>query len=304
MKSQRIYSMELETKGKLMLDEPLSLHNSLHLGGKARYFLLASDTDDVSKATAFAERENLPILIMGNGSNILFLDEGFSGVVMGTENMKKIEVDGTKMIAEAGASLSEVIKIAKEYSLSGIEELIGIPGSVGGASVMNASAFDCWIGEYIKAAKVLKNGKELNLSEFEFDYRKSSLSDEIVLDIEFEFEEKEKKFIEDKITEIMEIRRRKQPFISGEIGTCGSVFKNPPEASAGELIEKAGCKGMNVGNVKVSEKHCNFFLTVPGATSEDFIDLIGRVRDKVKKNSGVDLELEVKVIGKEKEIQI
>ena len=296
--------MELETKGSLMLDEPLSLHSSLHLGGRTNYFLLASETDDISKATAFAERENLPILIMGKGSNILFLDEGFSGVVIGTENLKKTEVDGSKMIAGAGTSLSEVIKIAKESSLGGIEELIGIPGSVGGASVMNASAFDCEIGEYINTAKVLRNGGELNLSEFEFGYRKSSLSDEIVLEVEFEFDKKEKKDIEDKIIEIMEIRRSKHPFISEKIGTCGSVFKNPERHSAGELIEKAGCKGMSIGNVKVSEKHCNFFLTSPGATSKDFIDLIGRVRDKVKENSRFDLELEVKVIGKEKEIHV
>jgi UDP-N-acetylmuramate dehydrogenase len=296
--------MELEVKGKLMLDEPLSLHSSLHLGGKAGYFLLASDADDISKTTAFAEREELPVLIIGKGSNILFSDEGFSGVVICTEKMKRIEVDGAKMIAEAGASLSEVIKVAKESSLSGIEELIGIPGSIGGAAVMNASAFNCEIGKYINAVKVLRNGKELNLSEFGFGYRESSLSDEIVLDVEFEFDKKEKKDIEDKIIEIMEIRRRKHPFVSEEIGTCGSVFKNPKPHSAGELIERAGCKGMNVGSVKVSEKHCNFFLTAPGATSEDFIDLIGRVRDKVKKNSRFDLELEVKIIGKEKEIHI
>lgn len=296
--------MELEVKSKMLLDEPLSSHTSLHLGGKARYFLLASDTDDVSKATAFAERERLPVLIMGWGSNILFLDEGFSGLVIGTENMKKIEVDGSGIVAEAGAGLSEVIKVAKESSLGGIEELIGIPGSVGGASVMNASAFDCEIGEYINTVRVLRNGEELNLSEFKFGYRESSLSDEIVLDVEFEFDEKEKSDIEDKLIEIMEIRRSKHPFISDKIGTCGSVFKNPTSISAGELIEKSGCKGMSIGRVKVSEKHCNFFLTEPGATSRDFIDLIGRVRDRVKKNSRFDLELEVKVIGKEKEIHI
>jgi UDP-N-acetylmuramate dehydrogenase len=296
--------MGLEVKGKLMLDEPLSFHSSLHIGGKAKYFLLASDADDIARATAFAEKENLPVLIMGKGSNILFADEGFYGVVIGTEDMKEIEINGNRIFAQAGAILSEVIKIAKEASLSGIEELIGIPGSVGGASVMNASAFDCWVGDYIKTAKVLRNGQELNLSELEFGYRKSSLSDEIVLDIEFELNSKDRKYIEDKIIEIMEIRRRKHPFISGKIGTCGSVFKNPEGSSAGELIEKAGCKGMSIGSVQVSLKHCNFFLTVPGATSRDFIDLIGRVRDKVKKNSGVDLELEVKVIGKEKEVQI
>jgi UDP-N-acetylmuramate dehydrogenase len=296
--------MELEIKDDVLLDEPLSSHTSLHLGGRAKYFMMAENTKNISGAISFSKERELPIYMIGWGSNILFSDEGFSGMVICTERMKKIEVNGFKMIAEAGTGLSEIIKVAKESSLGGIEELIGIPGSVGGASVMNASAFDCGIGEYIRTAKVLKNGEELKLSEIEFDYRKSSLSGEIVLEIEFEFDEKEKKDIEDKIIEIMEIRKRKHPFISEEIGTCGSVFKNPEGTSAGELIEKAGCKGMNVGSVRVSEKHCNFFLTVPGATSEDFVDLIRRVRDRVKNNSGVDLELEVKVIGEEKEIQI
>jgi UDP-N-acetylmuramate dehydrogenase len=296
--------MELEIKDDILLDEPLSLHTSLHLGGRAKYFMMAENTKDISRAISFAKEKELPSYMIGWGSNVLFSDEGFSGIVICTEKMRKIEIDGFKVIAEAGAGLSEVIKIAKESSLGGIEELIGIPGSVGGASVMNASAFDCEIGDYISTAKVLRNDEEFNLIELEFGYRKSSLSDEIVIDIEFEFKEKDKKDIEDKIVEIMEFRRRKHPFISEEIGTCGSVFKNPEGHSAGELIEKAGCKGMSIGGVKVSEKHCNFFLTTPGATSEDFIDLIRRVRDKVKANSGVDLELEVKVIGEEKEIQI
>ena len=296
--------MELEIKDDILLDEPLSLHTSLHLGGRAKYFMMAENIKDISRAIYFAGEKGLPSYMIGWGSNILFSDEGFSGMVICTEKMKKIRVDGFKVIAEAGTGLSEVIKIAKESSLGGIEELIGIPGSVGGASVMNASAFDCAIGDYISTAKVLRNGKEFNLIELEFDYRKSSLSGEIVLELEFEFDEKEKKDIEDKIIEIMEFRRSKHPFISEEIGTCGSVFKNPPEISAGELIEKAGCTGMNIGSVRVSEKHCNFFLTVPGATAGDFIDLIKRVRDRVKRNSGVTLELEVKVIGEEKEIQI
>lgn len=296
--------MGLETKGKLMLAEPLSSHTSLHIGGKARYFLIAADSDDIAKAKNFAKEEDMPIMLIGKGSNVLFSDEGFSGIVVSTENMKKIEVRGTRIIAQAGANLSEVIKVAKKASLSGIEKLIGIPGSVGGASVMNASAFDCEISEYIKAVKVLKDGTECRIEDMRFDYRKSSLSDEFVVEIEFEFNKREKKYIENKISEIMEYRRKNHPTIIGDIGTCGSVFKNPRDSFAGELIEQAGCKGMNIGGVKVSEKHCNFFLTESGARAKDFIELVKKVRDKVKENFGISLELEVKVIGKEKEIRI
>ena len=296
--------MELKTKGKLMKDEPLSSHTSLRIGGKAKYLLVAANSGDISIAKNFAEKEDIPIMIIGNGSNILFSDEGFSGMVISTKDMKKIEVQGTKIIAQAGASLSEVIKVAREASLSGIEKLIGIPGSVGGASVMNASAFDCEICEYIKAVKVLKDGAECRIEDMQFGYRKSSLSDEFVVEIEFKFSKREKEYIENKISEIMEYRRKKHPLVTGKIGTCGSVFKNPPNSSAGELIEQAGCKGMSIGEVKVSLQHCNFFLTEPGARSKDFIELIETVRDKVKEKFGVTLELEVKVIGKEKEIQI
>ncbi len=296
--------MELEKKGRFILDEPLSLHNSLHIGGKARYFFMADDKDDVSKGRIFAVKEEIPILIIGNGSNILFSDEGFSGLVISTQNMNKIEVNEDKVIAKAGANLSDVIKISKEYSLSGIESLIGIPGSVGGASIMNASAFGSEIGEFIRTAKVLRDNIEVRIEDISFGYRKSSLSDEIVLEIEFLFEKKEKKLIENKIVEIIELRRKKQPVLSDGIGTCGSVFKNPEGYSAGELIEKAGLKGMSVGGVRISDKHCNYFLTERDPTSKDFVDLANKVRDKVKRDFGITLELEVKVIGKEKEEQI
>jgi len=296
--------MELGTKGKLMMNELLSFHNSLHIGGEARYFLNAADKDDIFNAKVFAEEEGFPILVMGKGSNMLFSDEGFSGIVISTVNMKKINVEGTKMIAEAGVSLSELIEFAKESSLSGLESLFGIPGSVGGASVMNAGAFGCEIGEYIKAATVLRNGMEVKIEDMRFDYRKSSLSDEIVLGLEFLMKKKEKKYIEDKISETIEMRRKKQPIFSKKKGTCGSVFKNPDGYSAGELIEKSGFRGMNIGGVRVSKKHCNYFLTDSSATSEDFMELIKRIRNKVKKDFGITLELEVKVIGKEKEIQI
>ncbi len=296
--------MELEVKGKMLFDEPLSAHTSLHLGGKARYFLMSSDADDISEAVSFAREEGLTSFVMGKGSNILFSDEGFSGIIICTENMKKLDVYNNKLTAQAGVSLSDAINVAKESSLSGFESLSGIPGSVGGASVMNAGAFGCEIGNYIKSAKVLRDGEEVKLTDIQFDYRQSSFSDEIVLEVEFSLTEREKGEIENKIKEINTLRKEKQPVFSKELGTCGSVFKNPEGLAAGKLIEKSGCKGMRTGGAIVSEKHCNYFLTTPGATSRDFIELIKVVRDEVERKLGITLELEVKVIGKEKEVEI
>ncbi len=296
--------MELKVEGKVFMDELLSKHTTLRLGGEARYFLTAANPSDISKAVSFAREKNLPSFLMGRGSNILFSDEGFSGIVISTVNMGKINVNNDKMIVQSGANLSDAINVAKGYSLSGFEYLVGIPGSVGGASIMNAGAFGCEIGDYIESVKVLRDGKEVQIDDILFDYRRSSLSDEIVTEVEFVLTKEEKREIENRIKEIAELRKNKQPVISGKTGTCGSVFKNPEGHSAGELIEKFGLKGMKVGGAEVSRKHCNYFITSPEATFRDFIELVKVVREKVRKEMGITLELEVKVIGKEKEIQI
>ncbi len=296
--------MELKVEGKMFKNEPLAAHTTLRLGGRSKYFLLAANFNDISKAITYAGENGLSSFVMGRGSNILFSDKGFSGIVVDTMDMVEISVDKTRMIAQSGASLSDVINVAKENSLSGLECLIGIPGSVGGASVMNAGAFDCEIGDYIESVKVLREGKEIKIDNILFDYRRSSLCGEIITEVEFSLSEGEKKQIESKIKEIAELRRNKQPVISKNSGTCGSVFKNPKGHSAGELIEKSGLKGMKIGGVEVSRKHCNYFLTAPEATSRDFIELIKKVREKVGRETGITLELEVKVIGEEKEIQV
>jgi UDP-N-acetylmuramate dehydrogenase len=296
--------MELKVEGKMFVDESLSAHTTLRLGGRAKYFLMAANSSDIFKAVSYARENKLACFVMGKGSNVLFSDKGFSGIVVNTLDMGKIDVDKNRMIAQSGANLSDVIDVAKEYSLSGLEYLIGIPGSVGGASVMNAGAFDCEIGDYIESAKVLREGKEVKINDILFDYRQSSLSGEIIIEVEFSLSEGEKRQIENEIKEIAELRKNKQPIISAGVGTCGSVFKNPEDFSAGELIEKSGLKGMKVGGAEVSRKHCNYFLTTPEATSRDFIELVKLVREKVRKETGITLELEVKVIGEEKEIQV
>lgn len=296
--------MELQTKGKLLSGELLSSHTSLHLGGEAKYFLFASDWEDISKSLSFAREKNIPSFIIGEGSNVLFLDEGFSGIVITTKNMRKIDIEDNKLIAQSGASLSEVINVAKESSLSGFESLIGIPGSVGGASVMNAGAFNCEIGDYIETARVFRDGRGVRIEDIGFSYRDSSLSEEIVLEIEFALNKKRKEYIEKEIREKIKLRKENQPSFSEGVGTCGSVFKNPEGYTAGELIEQAGLKGMKVGGVRVPEEHGNYFLTDPGSKARDFIEMVRLVRDKVKEKFGVILKMEVKVVGKEGQVQI
>jgi len=296
--------MELKTEGKMFKDEPLSAHTTLRLGGKAKYFLLAANSSDISKAISYARENSLASLVMGRGSNILFSDEGFSGIVVNTVGMTEFNVNKTRITVQSGTNLSEVVNVSKENSLSGLECLIGIPGSVGGASVMNAGAFGCEIGDYIESVKVLREGEEVKIDDILFDYRQSSLNGEIITEVELSLREEGKRQIENKIKEITERRRNRQPIITAGMGTCGSIFKNPEGHSAGELIEKSGLKGMKIGGAEVSRKHCNYFLTASDATSRDFIDLVKLVREKVEKTTGIILELEVKVIGKEKEIQI
>ncbi|MEO0292717.1 MAG: UDP-N-acetylmuramate dehydrogenase [candidate division WOR-3 bacterium] len=296
--------MELKTEGKILMNEPLSSHTSLHLGGKAKYFLFAETTNDIAKAISFAEKKEIPFFIIGKGTNLLFLDEGFSGIVISTLNLERITVIPPKLIAEAGASLSKVINTAKENSLSGIESLWGIPGSIGGAVVMNAGAFGCEIGNFVSSIKVLRKNKEEKIKEIQFGYRSSNLKGEVVLEVELILKEEEKEKIEEKIKEVIKLRKEKQPFIPEGIGTCGSVFKNPLGLSAGELIEKAGLKGTKIGRVRISNDHCNYFLVEPGASSSDFLELVRFVKEKVKNLFKIDLELEVIIIGKEKEIKI
>ncbi len=294
----------LKIKGELLMGESLSNHTFLRLGGKAKYFLFANNAEDIIKAITFSYREGIPNYIIGKGSNVLFLDEGFSGLIITTERMDEIVLEEDKIRAQAGATLNHLINCAKEASLSGIESLVDIPGSIGGASVMNAGAFECEIGDWIIAASVLRDGKVQRLTNINFGYRESSLTNEIVLEVELLLKEEEREKIEKKIQKAKELRKISQPELSVRMGTCGSVFKNPEGFSAGKLIEKAGLKGKRIGGAEISRKHGNFILTSPSSSSNDVVNLIRLVKDEVRKILGINFETEVVIVGKEKEIQI
>jgi len=294
----------LEIKGELKRKEPLSSHTYLRVGGEARYFLYVASMDDMRKSIEFCEGKGIPYYIIGNGSNVLFLDEGFKGLVMTTKRMNRILLEEDMIRAEAGASLLEIIKCCKDACLSGFESLTGVPGTIGGAVVMNAGAYGTEIGEFVSSISVLRGSEISHLEEFQFGYRYSTLKREIVLDVNLLLEKGNRKEIENRMEEISKKRRSRLPKIPSHIGTCGSVFKNPEGGHAGNLIEQAGLKGRRVGGALISMDHANYILTDPSATSEDVIELIRRVRDEVEKKFGVILETEVVIIGKEEETQI
>jgi len=296
--------MELEVKGELKEKEPLSKHTTLQLGGEAQYFLYAEDIDDIIKSISFCNNNRLPYYIIGRGSNLLFLDDGFSGMVITTEKLDRIEVDGNIILSQAGAPLNDVINRSKIESLSGLESLIGIPGTVGGAVIMNAGAYGCEIGEFVLAVSVIREGDIIQIKDFNFGYRNSSLKGEIILNVILRLNMGNRGEIEHKMNEVLKTRMKNLPQIPDHIGTCGSVFKNPVDGHAGILIEKSGLKGLKIGGSMISREHANYIITEKTASSKDVVELIRRVRNKVYEKFGIMLETEVIVVGKEKEIQI
>jgi UDP-N-acetylmuramate dehydrogenase len=296
--------MELEVKGELKEKEPLSKHTTLRLGGKAQYFLYAEDIDDIIKSISFCDNNRLPYYVIGRGSNVLFLDDGFNGMVITTERLDRIEVDENIILVQAGASLEDVINRSKIESLSGLESLIGIPGTVGGAVVMNAGAYGCEIGGFVSAVSVIRRGDIIQLKDFNFGYRDSSLKGKIILDVTLKLNRGNRDKIETKMHEVLKTRMKNLPQLPDNIGTCGSVFKNPVNSHAGMLIEKSGLKGLKIGGSMISREHANYIITEMTANSKDVVVLIRKVRKKVYEKFGIMLKTEVVIVGKEKEIQI
>ncbi|MBN1445671.1 MAG: UDP-N-acetylmuramate dehydrogenase [Candidatus Omnitrophica bacterium] len=287
--------------GKVKVEEkvPLSSMTSFRTGGPARYFAAPSDREEAQEVIAASEKSHEPLLVLGNGTNILISDEGFSGVVLSTQNLNKITVEGEKIVCGAGTRLQTVIKTALEHSLAGMEFLAGVPGSAGGAVILNAGLKEEWISRVLEEVEVLgladNQPQKIHKQDIDFKYRGSGLEKVLILSITLNLKKGDKKEIQAKIAENMKKRMESQPL---EYPSAGSVFKNPPGMFAGQMIEKCGLKGYGIGGARVSEKHANFIVNAGGAKAEDIYRLIGFVREKVKKVYNVELETEIRIIGK------
>lgn len=285
---------------QVLKDEPMSRHTTFRVGGPSDYFVVPRSTGEIRDTIAICRQEGVPYYILGNGSNLLVGDKGYRGVVIQIyKNLNQIRTEGNLIYAQAGALLSKVAAEALEHSLKGLEFASGIPGTLGGAIMMNAGAYGGEMKQVIERAVVLTQDgeiKTLSLEELELGYRTSIIAREnyVVLEAVIRLEKGDAEEIRSYMEELKNKRVTKQPL---EYPSAGSTFKRPEGFFAGKLIEDAGLRGFQVGNAQVSEKHCGFVINKGGATAAEIVSLMEQVADKVEANAGVRLEPEVKRIG-------
>jgi len=302
MDLQKTYELmrEFLSENEIKMNEPMKHHTSFRIGGPADIMVLPTGQEQVSKIVKICRDQGIPFFVMGNGTNLLVRDEGIRGVVIKlAQNFNDAIVHKNIMKCKAGMSLSMAAKIALENSLSGLEFAHGIPGTIGGAAVMNAGAYDGEMADIVRQVTVLDmdgNIFELPKSQLEYGYRSCNLQkgDKILLEVELELKPGNYEDIKRKMEDFSQRRRDKQPL---NLPSAGSAFKRPPGNYAGALIEQAGLKGYRIGDAMVSDKHAGFIVNVGNATFDDVMRLIQYVKHQVKEKFDVELESEIKILG-------
>ena len=305
MNMDLIYRVLLEEMDshQLIEDAPMQAYTSFKAGGKAALLVVPQDIVQLQHAMQVIAKEKVPYFIMGNGTNLLVRDRGYSGIIVKIGSaLSGIQVDGSMIEAQAGALLKDVADKALQVSLTGFEFASGIPGSIGGAAFMNAGAYDGEMKRVVEKVQVLsKDGSRvysLNAEEMEYGYRKSILMErnEIVLSATMRLAAGHRDEIALKMEDLNTRRRQKQP---QNYPSAGSFFKRPPGNYAGTLIQTSGLKGTSVGGAMVSDLHAGFIINTGGATASDITALMKLVQDRVFADAGVRLEPEIRIIGEE-----
>ena len=284
---------------RLLENEPMSRHTTFRVGGPADLMFLPASAQELCDALRLAREAGVPAQVLGNGSNLIVRDGGIRGltIVLG-EHFSDIRVEGKRLCAQAGALLSRVAAAAMEAGLSGLEFAGGIPGTLGGGCAMNAGAYGGQISDVLVSAEVLLGGevRTLSLEEMQMGYRTTLPLREggVVLSACFELERDDSDAIQSRMKELNARRRDKQPL---NLPSAGSTFKRPEGHFAGALIEGCGLKGCAVGAAQVSQKHAGFIVNTGGATAKDILQLIAHVQAVVRRETGVELEPEVKIMG-------
>ncbi len=275
----------------------LGRYTTWGIGGAADFLAEPADEHEFAEAVKFARSNSIPIFVMGSGSNLLVHDDGVEGLVIRTVRLNQIVVDGVKVVADAGVKLPRLARLTSEMGLSGLEELAGIPGTVGGALVQNAGAYGREFGEIVEWVEVLTDGgiERIDAHAIKFFYRKTILPVEgfiIRLGLKLAFSDRER--VVSRLRELLVRRHQHQP--RGK--TAGSVFKNPANhRPAGWLLDRAGMKGVSVGGAMFSTLHANFIVNTGNASASDIFELIKLGRERVYAIFGVKLELEIKLVG-------
>jgi UDP-N-acetylmuramate dehydrogenase len=289
-------------EGKVRLGEPMSLHTSWRIGGPAEVFAEPRGLEDLLLLIKYARRYGMPLTVIGAGTNLLVKDGGIDGLVVQIGGgFADLQVNGATITAGGGVRLSRLAAAARDAGWGGFEFLAGIPGTVGGAVVMNAGANGSTVGDLVSGVTCVDVGGNvlrLERDRLIWGYRSSGLQgrDLIVLEAAFGGIPRERELIAADMERYLNSRKSSQPL---EYPNSGSVFKNPPGNYAGKLIQEAGCRGMRIGDAQVSEKHANFIINKGKAKAREVLELIDTVRSRVRDMSGITLELEVKVMGRD-----
>ena len=288
-----------QSDSRLRFKESLAKHTYFGIGGEAAAYIEVSSTVELSALARFCQQWNVPAVIIGRGSNLLVSDTGFKGIsVQLIGELAKLEVDGNTVSVGAGLSLPRLSKTMSRRGLSGVEFALGIPGSVGGALIMNAGAWGSSFGDVVRDVTVMKNTGELvNLSHTEagFKYRHSGLDAYFcVVGATLELEPGDTDTITERMQAFYKQKIETQPFAEEN---AGCMFKNPPGDSAGRLIDVCGLKGYRIGGAEVSSVHGNFILNINNATAADVLDLVAYIQEQVYEKTGISLQPEVKRLG-------
>ncbi|HOJ09647.1 MAG TPA: UDP-N-acetylmuramate dehydrogenase [Clostridiales bacterium] len=294
--------IEIAGKENIKFNEPLKYHTSFKIGGPADIFVMPDGISAFVELLKLCKIQNIPYYIIGNGTNLIVRDKGIRGVVIKTgDKLGKCSVNNNIIEAESGILLSVLSKIACNYELSGLEFASGIPGTLGGAVIMNAGAYGGEMRDVVIKTQYLDSEGDIKVLEGQqhlFGYRTSLIQKEngVILKSWLRLKRGEKRLIEEEMQVLKDKREKSQPL---DMPSAGSVFKRPKGHYTGPLIEQCGLKGYSIGGAQVSNKHCGFIVNTGDAAAEDVIGLIKFVQDTVKKQFGVELETEVKIIGEE-----
>jgi UDP-N-acetylmuramate dehydrogenase len=286
-------------EGRILFDAPMKKFTSIKVGGPADSLLFPKDVVELRKVVRYARRKDIPILILGKGTNLVVRDKGIRGWVISlTQGMKKVQLEGDVIEAEAGLSLQRLVQFSIQKNLTGLEPFFGIPGTVGGGLAMNAGAWGVELKDILLSITLMNEKGEVverPRKKLKFSYRRLAIPPTwIILKGRFQLKKGRKEEILEHVRSYSEIRKRTQPL---DYPSAGSIFKNPAEGPAGKWIEEAGLKGFRMGQAMVSDRHANFIINLGKATAQEVINLMEWVERKIYEEKAISLEREIRVVG-------
>jgi UDP-N-acetylmuramate dehydrogenase len=296
---ERLESMLRAVPIEVKCAEPMARHTSLKVGGPAEMMVFPRSPEDLGEILRLSKSAKVPLFFLGGGTNLLVKDGGIGGLILKLSRFNRIEENGEEIYVEAGVPCPRLVRFSLEKGLSGLEFAYGIPGTLGGVIVMNAGTPEGEIAEVIEKVKVMTmSGQivEIGRDEIEFDYRFSRLPSGILLGAWLKLKKAKRNEIQERIDRYMKRRNATQPV---HLPNAGSIFKNPPNDHAGRLIEAAGLKGTRLGDAQVSDKHDIFIVNRGKATARDVLKLIKLIGRTVEEQTGITLELEIRIVGRD-----